>query len=104
MFLFECVAVSAGSAAADTWIQGVAQTVAQIVHRQHGQRDQDTGPQHTLGEERHPVNRVIQQATPGGEVRREAKAKEGQADSVMIAVAMPRVAETMIGDSTLGRM
>ena len=67
------------SAPADARVQRVAQAVADVVHRQHRQRDRKARPDHPLGVELHVLHPVEQQPPPGREIGRKAKAQEATA-------------------------
>ncbi len=64
--------------APDAGVHGVAQPVADIVHAQHRQRDQQAGKDHPPRIQHHLVHGVEQQPSPGREVGRKAQAQEGQ--------------------------
>ena len=59
-----------------SWVERVAQAVADVVDTEHSHKDHQTGPEHHVGCDFKEVFAVIEQAAPSGGVRREAEAQE----------------------------
>src|SRR5215472_9977513 len=59
-------------------VEGVAQSVADEVDRQHGEKDRGAGKQCPMRRDVEVVLGIVEKPSPGGNVRREAEAKERQ--------------------------
>ena len=57
-------------------VERVAQPVAHVVDAQHGERNREAGPQHALRVLLEVIGRIVEQPSPGGEIRRKAQTQE----------------------------